>query len=459
MPCSQKLTIRNFGPIREVEIEMNDLMVIIGPQSGGKSTIVKNIYFFTSLKDYLLEFIYDVLAGPKLLPDHTPELMTGVFKFKLSEKFQLFWSKGVVNPDAMITYNYGDDRYLSIQAADGKFDVYTPDAVTNFLLKIVSDMIDLKVQISGKDNIPQVVREVDDPSYIRNTFLTAKDAEIAAFFGLDNKPYYTPAGRGVLSTLSEPLINQIMKNVADQVFSEDKFIHDPTMMDYPLRVYINRITSMKSQFAKSLADLVKDHERFSGKKIDHSAVDRVIEMIPAILKGRYSYENGSEKIYLPGSDTSVDLRFASAGQQESVWILLQIFQLVLHRLSALMIIEEPEAHLYPETQKELVALLSFFANLNGNRVIITTHSPYLLTAISNLMFAGSVGADKQKEVAAVIPKDLWLNRNRVSAWMLADGVLEDIVDEELGQIKVEKIDSASAEINSEYDKLLDIKYA
>lgn len=459
MPYNQKLTIHNFGPIREIEIEMNDLMVIIGPQSGGKSTIVKNIYFFSSLKDYLLEFIYDVLVGSRLLPDHTPDLMTGVFKIKLLEKYQLFWSKGQINPDALISFDFGGDRSLSITAVDGKLKVDTSEVVNNFFLKVMGDMIDLKDQISGKDQPPQVVREVDDPSYIRNAFIAAKDAEIAVFFGLDNKPYYTPAGRGVLSTLSEPLINQIMKNVADQVFSEDKFIHDPTMMDYPLRVYINRITSMKSQFAKSLVDLVKDHERFTGKKIDHSAVDRVIEMIPAILKGRYSYENGSEKIYIPGSNTSVDLRFASAGQQESVWILLQIFQLALHRISALMIIEEPEAHLYPETQKELVALLSFFANLNGNRVIITTHSPYLLTAISNLMFAASVGVAKQKEVAAVIPKDIWLKRDRVSAWMLADGVLEDIIDEELGQIKVEKIDSASAMINIEYDKLLDIKYA
>ena len=40
-----KLIIKNVGPIKEVDIELNRLNVFIGPQSSGKSTIAKMISF------------------------------------------------------------------------------------------------------------------------------------------------------------------------------------------------------------------------------------------------------------------------------------------------------------------------------------------------------------------------------------------------------------------------------
>ena len=37
----KRLTIRNFGPIKEAVIEMKRMNVILGPQSSGKSTVLK----------------------------------------------------------------------------------------------------------------------------------------------------------------------------------------------------------------------------------------------------------------------------------------------------------------------------------------------------------------------------------------------------------------------------------
>lgn len=37
----KKLLIRNFGPVREVEIELKRVNLIIGPQSSGKSIVLK----------------------------------------------------------------------------------------------------------------------------------------------------------------------------------------------------------------------------------------------------------------------------------------------------------------------------------------------------------------------------------------------------------------------------------
>mgnify|MGYP006206212493 CR=1 FL=1 len=51
----------------------------------------------------------------------------------------------------------------------------------------------------------------------------------------------------------------------------------------------------------------------------------------------------------------------------------------------LRIIEEPEAHLFPVAQKHLIELLAIMVNRNeDNQLIITTHSPYILSSFNNL---------------------------------------------------------------------------
>ncbi len=44
---NEKIIIKNFGPLKQLELDLKEIMVFIGPQASGKSTIAKLIYFFT----------------------------------------------------------------------------------------------------------------------------------------------------------------------------------------------------------------------------------------------------------------------------------------------------------------------------------------------------------------------------------------------------------------------------
>ncbi|MBK8562198.1 MAG: AAA family ATPase [Saprospiraceae bacterium] len=58
----QKLIVRNFGPIRELDLDIKDLSLFIGEQATGKSTVAKLIYFFKKVvKDELVGY----LVNPK----------------------------------------------------------------------------------------------------------------------------------------------------------------------------------------------------------------------------------------------------------------------------------------------------------------------------------------------------------------------------------------------------------
>ena len=47
---NRRLIINNIGPIKHVDIYLNKINVIIGPQSSGKSTIAKIISFCSWLE-------------------------------------------------------------------------------------------------------------------------------------------------------------------------------------------------------------------------------------------------------------------------------------------------------------------------------------------------------------------------------------------------------------------------
>ena len=54
----QRLTIYKFGPLTEVELELKDILIFIGSQASGKSTVSKAIFFFKSLRDDLTSYLY-----------------------------------------------------------------------------------------------------------------------------------------------------------------------------------------------------------------------------------------------------------------------------------------------------------------------------------------------------------------------------------------------------------------
>ena len=120
---------------------------------------------------------------------------------------------------------------------------------------------------------------------------------------------------------------------------------------------------------------------------------------------------------------------------------------------------EPENGLFPIKQNDLVAdLVEWLNSYEKHHLLITTHSPYILTALNNYIYAYQVGQKNPEEVNALIPKHLWIDPKRVSAYFVENGTARSIMDEELQHISAEEIDKASTLTNEMYDKLLEIKF-
>jgi hypothetical protein len=90
---------------------------------------------------------------------------------------------------------------------------------------------------------------------------------------------------------------------------------------------------------------------------------------------------------------------------------------------------------------------------------MTTHSPYVLSALNNLIFAYKVAnevPERAEEVAQIIPREQWLNPEDFAAYYVADGGIRSIVNPKTGLISENELDSVSEDIGGEFDELMSI---
>ena len=115
-----------------------------------------------------------------------------------------------------------------------------------------------------------------------------------------------------------------------------------------------------------------------------------------------------------------------------------------------MFIEELEQNLFPKAQFELVKMLVGLLKKMEQKstgytstVFLTTHSPYVLTALNVMMLASIAYEKSPDKVRDIGLEDYVLPKEAYSAYCIKNGRFENIIDEEYGFIKGDFLDSVS----------------
>lgn len=422
----RNIKISNFGPINDASIDLTDRYhILIGPQASGKSTICRVVYFCRKIRDYSLDYIMD----PELMQQsHQNEILSNYFKF-LTKRFMACFGTTKHMDSFVIKYTF-DGQEISIGLVDGYVKFVVSKALKNEIHELLIEANELYREIN---NSAYMLKDMLKENGLMRQQLSNR---INKIFRDESDIIYIPAGRSVLSTMSEQL--------QDLPFSS---------IDLTMQEFMNRIRDTRINFGSRIPDMVQDYLKTVKGQINDSAVKLAYELIHSILKADYISDKGGEKIFYD-NDRWVKLLFASSGQQESLWVLLPCFLQILQRRKSLVIIEEPEAHLFPDSQKSIVELITLLVNSTGSSVMITTHSPYILTATNLLLFSGAVENQTERGPAVVKPI-LRLSSDSFSAHSIECGVISDIYDSESHMLNAEYIDKISSVINQELDALLE----
>ena len=420
----QRLIIKNFGPIENCDIDVKDFLVLTGPQASGKSTVAKSVFFFNYLKDILFQYVIKTNQRKSLFETRS---LKESFVFEVRNAFVQSFGENVGNTDTSIKYIYDNGRFVEVTFNESNAgELIVVPKLDNELLKAI-DMLDDEIKENG-------IKNADDIRKIIYSDIFKNDMEIL----------YIPAGRSLLTLLSAQI--GYLYSVMDD--------RQKSTMDYCTQNYLERVLQIKSYFDRGPSQLLKKELNNNGN-IDEATLKMAIAKIEEILKGEYKNSDGEELLKLSDNEF-VKLNYASSGQQEAVWITNMLFYYMLGNMKTYFIIEEPESHLFPEAQKAITELISIAKN-DKNKVLITTHSPYILGSINNLLYADKIGKSKNKEmVEELVSPHMWLSYIVMGAYYLENGMLENILDEEYQDINHDVIDGVSSVINETYEKLTDL---
>ena len=422
----QRLDIAGFGPIKMCSIEIKDFMVFTGAQASGKSTIAKSIFFFCHSKNILFNLIQKNIEKKQLFQELS---LSDRFERELRNVFvQAFGVEYYKSNSGTLTYIYdnGAKIIIHIEYSDGGVSV-------NITLdKHIKDGLNHLSKMLAQD-------QTTDIKMIREYI----DKEI---FTCDTDVIYIPAGRSLLTMLSSQ-INYLYATMDDQ---------QKRTIDYCTQCYLEEVLRIKDFFKTDPRTIVKNVRDSVDYPLDQAEFDTAIGLIQDILKGEYRNVNGEERLYYADGE-AVKLNYASSGQQEAVWITNILLYHLLGRKKTLFIIEEPESHLFPGTQKLMMEYISLAKNQH-NKVIITTHSPYILGSMNNLLYANRISdAVDKSELGKIVSPHSWLSFDTLGAYFLNNGKPEDIADPEYEDINHDIIDGVSAEISEAYEAMLSLK--
>ena len=115
--------------------------------------------------------------------------------------------------------------------------------------------------------------------------------------------------------------------------------------------------------------------------------------------------------------------------KNELFIAISVLSKKFNKTSFINIVEEPEQNLFPTSQRDMLySLLKINNEIEANKLIITTHSPYLVNYISVVVEAGNIRNEANKEqIGKIIP---------ISALVKSEDLAIYELDEKEGTVKL-----------------------
>ena len=437
----ERIVINKLGPIYYCDFEINDFMIFTGPQASGKSTIAKSIFFFRNIR----KLIVKAINKPFLMEKDGMELSTkGRLMREIRSTFlQTFGSTWCMDNRMYVKYYYTDSVYIKIHLKNGSSShnymrIDFSKELTNFLTRYEDMKLDLLINKSDEAYRDFLMNALNNENL---------DKGMDELFENSEEVIYIPAGRSMMTLFSSQLMYMYSVMNDDQKRS----------LDYCTQNYLERIMQLKPSFSNSVETLIKDKIELTDIKINKENLEQCADLMKQILHGEYRNVDGEERLQV-SQDKYVKINFASSGQQEAIWILNVVFYYLLNNKKTFFIIEEPESHLFPDAQKLMTEFISLAKN-GGNKVLLTTHRPYILGTINNMLYANRISKKVNKsKVVKIMNRLKWLQFEKLSAYYVESGVIRSCLDKEFESIDNEVIDGVSDVINSDYDRMLELWY-
>ncbi|MDO5537464.1 MAG: AAA family ATPase [Desulfovibrionaceae bacterium] len=164
-----------------------------------------------------------------------------------------------------------------------------------------------------------------------------------------------------------------------------------------------------------------------------------------------SWEKEEEGLALHIGQTVVPLGLASSGERAA----LPMLTIPGYSMEGVrLFIEEPETHLHPRLQRDIVLHLAGVLNeAPSAAVLLTTHSPLVASVIASLVAAHEAGRRDPDGASRIVPERQWLAFEDVACWRIEDGMAVDCMDDVGRTIDFSSLTSVQAGVDDQIARL------
>ena len=424
-----KLTIKNIGPIKEIEMDVNKITFLLGPQSSGKSTIAKVLCHCQWIEK-------------RCYTNFEEESAKFVIGTSFVDGFNEYYRfNGYFRDESYILY---EGNYITLEYKDKKLEISkNPDVDYEYPKlcyvpaerNLVAAIPNLRKYNDTNDLILYFMYDwFEAPEYLKQLNMEEMlDRQIRyeyektsnhdyVFDGADAQLELMNASSGLQSII--PLIT-VSTYILKAVYSRYKPLSSEQKMQ--LESANQEINRINAQYKLLVEEQKKKGEIGSSISIKVEGVENN-PILEGILK----------------RDAWVDDMLASS-KREFFYKRSDIY------------IEEPEQNLFPDAQQKFVYWLmrEMRESDRQHSAFITTHSPFVLFSLNNCLIGGLTGDRLPEQVKNdSASKDSWIDPKLVTVYEIHDGKLK-IIQEESGLLMHNYLNQAYRKINAEYLAMLD----
>ena len=484
----ERLIVKNFAGIKEAELEFRDITVLIGPQAEGKSVIASLLFIMREARKWLeIKEVYSILQN---VLNEFIEFRKIPFNFSYNE----LDIRAVVH-DLLNVYMH-TSAWSSKGDTNIKFHIDKISKIRGKTEIIISDIKDIKI-IKNED-FNKSILEFASPllGIISGIILPLKMInehpekikmlssviDNIKLYG-KNAGYELPKDKIKLDVqIAEKLISSLIEISIQSLWKASEsvlnFQHIFIPANRSIYALVQRMPELweRASVDPMFIDFGIHYEQVKRWWLNEGINNKNLRSVMGEFIGGELVETSLGEAIKHPDGRVVDMVMVSSGQKEILPLVLTLLWLRERKdkhITVALYIEEPEAHLFPETQKKLVNLIAEVYNaLKGRlRLVITTHSPYIITALNNLLYAGYI-RDKfkdRKDVAAKLEKALRrqedipslgsriISPSKVAVYEVKRSGTRSILDEN-GLISDSYMDEIADELYREEEELYEIKW-
>lgn len=351
----KSLKIKNIGAIDEVEIQLNQVNVIIGPQSLGKSTILKVTSYCTWVEKRI-----------ELTQDYTYFAKEDAFINELVEFHKL---SGYIHQDTYIEYetdymkfSYNHfNRMFQFEWKERRWEYRRPKVSYIPSERNMVAAIPNWYEVSmGRNNIRSFMADWETARQTTLKDIDILDIDVSYHFESDGK-------KDKVQTHHSSALD--FTNTSSGLQSL-----------IPLYVHLNYLYTTQYQIEKD-KKIKGDWENENLLQVIYQelfkATGRTQPKIKDIDNGKG--ETKPMPVYVLGMIGDVLLRFSEEKDAEECKSIYERYLMTDH---CEVFLEEPENNLFPPTQDSLIKwLLDKTLDEKSNCLFIATHSPYVLSSM------------------------------------------------------------------------------